>query len=571
MLEAEASLSRRTRRGGRGGRRGRRGRNRRGRGRHGRRGRGHNHQRGRGSGTAATEGWVGLLRTERFELHALNATAESWEAWLRTALEPPPRAEWLADCGVGEALGGGIVWPRLVAPRLRDARAWVASRCDALHARAELLERRPALFARPVPTLVDGVGYVDDGDGRATSAPRMLVVDPLVSSGVDQLSAVPTLNKRLALAASEMGVALDAVQWATRAANQSALASRATETYLAAHYERAYVIGGEVGSVAALRIANGLESQGSPMLYDGVLCWADRSVQIVDRLARTIAFRRRTWAVSYLGMGGRHVFSGNAHNFSAGAAARVAEAVANGHGDPRADAPYAAAAAPGPPPLPPPLSPQTADAAASSSSSSSFPTAAVDRRRGAVEVFATVAVFRGDVMAASLRASRSLDAGGRSRVVRWRWPALASASAGARCEAAARVAVQALDLKNGVFGMSLLHEPRLGGGGGGGGGACTFKSVQPRPHQWPSLSDGAMQLFFQRDLWLDEVVALMIANGDDPTPAMRIGTTPLLQLDATCDLRATEHGHLASRLLYPEWIVRLGASGVCQVAISALP
>ena len=563
MEDDVARGSRRGRRGGRrGGRGGRRGRGRRGRGgrggRRGRRGRGHNHQHARGRGAA--EGWIGLLRTERFELHALNETAESWDAWLRTtdAWLPPPRAAWLADCGVGEALGGGIVWPRLVAPRLLDARAWVASRCDVLHARAELLERRPALFARPVPTLVDGVGYVDDSDGRPTSVPRMLVVDPLVSSGVDQLSAVPTMNKRLALAASEMGIALDAVQWATRASNQSALASRATETYLASHYQRAYVIGGEVGSVPALRIANGLEAQGSSMLYDGVLCWADRSVQIVDRLARTIAFRRRTWAVSYLGMGGRHVFSGNAHNFSAGAAARVAEAVANGHSDPRADTPFAASAAPGPPPLPPPLPPLLA---AVNASSRAVYAADPEMRWRNVEVFAAIAVFRGDVMAASLRASRSLDADG--RLVRWRWPALASASVGARCEAAARVAVQALDLKNGVFGMSLMHEPQRGGGG-----SCAFKSVEPRPHQWPSLSDGAMQLFFQRDLWLDEVVALMLANGDDPTPAMRSATTPPLQLDATCDLKyAGNHGHLAKRLLYPEWLVSLAVSGVCHVIL----
>ena len=132
------------------------------------------------------------------------------------------------------------------------------------------------------------------------------------------------------------------------------------------------------------------------------------------------------------------------------------------------------------------------------------------------------------------------------------------------------MAVQALDLKNGVFGMSLLHEPR-GDGGGNSGAGCAFKSVQPRPHQWPSLSDGAMQLFFQRDLWLDEVVALMVANGDDPTPAMRTATTPPLQLEASCDLRAGDHGHLARQLLYPEWLVRLGASGVCQVAITAPP
>ena len=133
------------------------------------------------------------------------------------------------------------------------------------------------------------------------------------------------------------------------------------------------------------------------------------------------------------------------------------------------------------------------------------------------------------------------------------------------------MAVQALDLKNGVFGMSLLHEP-CGDGDGNGGAGCASKSVHARPHQWRSLSDGAMQLFFQRDLWLDEVVALMLANCGDPTPAMRTVTTPPLQLEASCDLRRRRSRPPRAPAPLPRaWLVRLGASGVCQVAITAPP
>ena len=92
-----------------------------------------------------------------------------------------------------------------------------------------------------------------------------------------------------------------------------------------------------------------------------------------------------------------------------------------------------------------------------------------------------------------------------------------------------------------------------------------------RGHTSSSLSDGAMQLFFQRDLWLDEVVALMLANGDSPTPAMRTATHRRCGSRRAAISAAGDHGHLARQLLYPEWLVRLGASDVCQVAITAPP
>ena len=102
-----------------------------------------------------------------------------------------------------------------------------------------------------------------------------------------------------------MGVQLEAVQWRTRSVQQGELASRVTRSYLAKHYSRAFVIGGEGVSVPALRICNGLEAQGSDLQYDGLLTWSEHSLLMVDRLARILAFRRRTWAVSALGTHGR--------------------------------------------------------------------------------------------------------------------------------------------------------------------------------------------------------------------------------------------------------------------------
>ena len=79
------------------------------------------------------------------------------------------------------------------------------------------------------------------------------MVDPLVSGGVDQLSAVPTHAKRLALAAAAMGAELEAVQWRTKAARQGSLASRVTRSYLAKYYSKAYVIGGEGDNSARVK------------------------------------------------------------------------------------------------------------------------------------------------------------------------------------------------------------------------------------------------------------------------------------------------------------------------------
>ena len=130
------------------------------------------------------------------------------------------------------------------------------------------------------------------------------------------------------------------------------------------------------------------------------------------------------------------------------------------------------------------------------------------------EVFASVAVFQGDVVAASLRASKRVD----GDAVRWRWPALASEAAAAECEAAVREAFLALDVRNGVFGAILRTH---------GGGGCALVTALPRPHRWPLLGDEGMQLFFQPDLWLEEVAALMLANGESPAPAMRLRLPPL--------------------------------------------
>lgn len=199
---------------------------------------------------------LGLLRTERYELHALNLTARGWDAWWQSAQHSAP-----PGCGLPNAshLIAALVWAS-------PARSAVEAQCGALSARATVLARRPRLLARPRPTLVDGSGFVD-GLGGATGPPRLLVVDPLVSGGVDQLSAIPTHAKRLALAAAAMGAELEAVQWRTKAARQGSLASRVTRSYLAKYYSKAYVIGGEGASVPALRVCNGLEAQGSDLLW----------------------------------------------------------------------------------------------------------------------------------------------------------------------------------------------------------------------------------------------------------------------------------------------------------------
>ena len=181
------------------------------------------------------------------------------------------------------------------------------------------------------------------------------------------------------------------------------------------------------------------------------------------------------------------------------------------------------------------------------------------------EVFASVAVFQGEVVAVSLRASRRVD----GDAVRWRWPALASEAAAAECEATVRAAFLALDVRNGVFG-AILRARGSSGGGGGGGSGCALVTALPRPHRWPLLGDEGMQLFFQPDLWLEEVAALMLAHGESPAPAMRLRTTPPLVLEARCDLRGGG-GQLAEQLLYAEWLVRLSALGACELTISPSP
>ena len=362
-----------------------------------------------------------------------------------------------------------------------------------------------------------------------------------------------------------MGVHLEAVQWRTRAVRQGERASRVTRSYLAKHYRRAFVIGGEGVSVPALRVCNGLEAQGSDLQYDGLLTWSEHSLQMVDRLARILAFRRRSWAVSALGTHGRQ-----ARNFSRGSAARArrllapaaaaaAAQVEAGAAAARAAAAAAAAA----------VEAATSGAEGAVVAAARAGEAAAAARAGvaaaaanSTEVFASVAVFQGDVVAASLRASKRVD----GDAVRWRWPALASEAAAAECEAAVREAFLALDVRNGVFGAIL----RTHGGGGGGGGGCALVTALPRPHRWPLLGDEGMQLFFQPDLWLEEVAALMLANGESPAPAMRLRTAHPLVLEARCDRRGGG-GQLAEQLLYAEWLVRLSALGTCELKISPSP
>ena len=140
----------------------------------------------------------GLLRTERYELHALNLTAEGWDTWLRDSHALP--LAWRSRCGLSghaTALIAGLVWAS------QPGRYLIEAHCDALSSRAETLAARPRLKARTHPTLANGTWYAGERGGTPSGAPQLLVVDPLMSGGVDQLSAIPTHAKRLAQAAAQ--------------------------------------------------------------------------------------------------------------------------------------------------------------------------------------------------------------------------------------------------------------------------------------------------------------------------------------------------------------------------------
>ena len=140
----------------------------------------------------------GLLRTERYELHALNLTAEGWDTWLQGSHALP--LAWRPRCGLSgnaTALIAGLVWAS------QPGRSLIEAHCDALSSRAAALAVRPRLEARAHPVLSNGTWYAGERGGTPPGAPRLLVVDPLMSSGVDQLSAIPTHAKRLTLAAAQ--------------------------------------------------------------------------------------------------------------------------------------------------------------------------------------------------------------------------------------------------------------------------------------------------------------------------------------------------------------------------------
>lgn len=140
----------------------------------------------------------GLLRTERFELHALNLTAEGWDTWLQGAHALPPAWQRCGLSGNAAALIAGLVWAS------QPGRSLIEAHCDALSSRAAALAVRPRLEARTHPTLVNGTWSAGERGGTPPGAPRLLVVDPLLSGGVDQLSAIPTHAKRLTLAAAQL-------------------------------------------------------------------------------------------------------------------------------------------------------------------------------------------------------------------------------------------------------------------------------------------------------------------------------------------------------------------------------
>ena len=125
-------------------------------------------------------------------------SAEGWDTWLQGSHALP--LAWRPRCGLSgnaTALIAGLVWAS------QPGRSLIEAHCDALSSRAAALAVRPRLEARAHPVLSNGTWYAGERGGTPPGAPRLLVVDPLMSSGVDQLSAIPTHAKRLTLAAAQ--------------------------------------------------------------------------------------------------------------------------------------------------------------------------------------------------------------------------------------------------------------------------------------------------------------------------------------------------------------------------------
>jgi len=159
------------------------------------------------------------------------------------------------------------------------------------------------------------------------------------------------------------------------------------------------------------------------------------------------------------------------------------------------------------------------------------------------EIFAETTVMGGVPLAVSLRASKlpRRPEAATNLPSEWHWPALLEEAEAAECQEAARNIVRALELQNGVFGIQLVLDRKLG---------CTFLEVNVRPHNWDMLHDTSAQLFLQPDLWHYGLMALMIALGQPPHAFMHLATKPAMRLSAFCC-----GNHRESQLIHRETLM----------------
>eukprot|EP00316_Scyphosphaera_apsteinii_P020258 CAMPEP_0119305374 /NCGR_PEP_ID=MMETSP1333-20130426/6387_1 /TAXON_ID=418940 /ORGANISM="Scyphosphaera apsteinii, Strain RCC1455" /LENGTH=660 /DNA_ID=CAMNT_0007308449 /DNA_START=100 /DNA_END=2082 /DNA_ORIENTATION=+ len=204
-----------------------------------------------------------------------------------------------------------------------------------------------------------------------------------------------------------------------------------------------------------------------------------------------------------------------------------------------------------------------AQSAASGSSSllqpNSVPLIAEAFLKGA-EVFVETVVFRGIARALTIRATveREQEEGDDSTF--WTLPAALTPKQHMKCLKVAADAVSALKLRNGVYGIQLVNDQRLG---------CTFLEVNLRPHQWPLLVDESSQFFFGDELWSYGEVALLIALGIDPESRIlrknlgwKASGGALVSMSSECR---------APQVLYPQWLAFFNYKKICDTRFALQP
>ena len=205
-------------------------------------------------------------------------------------------------------------------------------------------------------------------------------------------------------------------------------------------------------------------------------------------------------------------------------------------------------------------------------------------------IYAEVAVRRGAVFRCSFRASTDE----RRRV--YAVPALLGAREHEACGRVVREVVQALDLRNGVFGLQLVitqpqaqpqsqtqtqqpqpqpHEPQPqpqpqpphARGRGGASPQCAFLEANLRPHGWPLLHEASVQALLT-DEWNYAALALLLAlDADDEqltaVAPRRTGAGAPLRMEVRC----REDVPMAERLTHSDSLMLHHLLGVCNVSV----